>query len=321
MTSHSIHRRRFLSLASAGAAFAMLTQELCAATNVRLVLVHGRAQQGKDPALLKSQWIDALRKGAQAIEKPFPQGLDVAFPYYGDLLDKFAREFDLPLSADVLTKGARADGEFLSFEIAVADELRASSGLTDADIDAEYGMVPKPKGLENLSWVQAILRALDKRAGWLSEATVETFIRDVFLYTRRAGVRAEVDQIVAQTITLEPTVVIGHSLGSVVAYHVLRNDPRKLRIPLFLTLGSPLAIHAIRDQFRPLRFPVTVQKWYNAFDARDVVALNALDGVNFPVAPEIENYSRVNNHTDNRHGIVGYLDDPEVARRLLNALG
>jgi hypothetical protein len=29
----------------------------------------------------------------------------------------------------------------------------------------------------------------------------------------------------------------------------------------------------------------------------------------------------VKNHTDNRHGIAGYLDDPVVATRILNALG
>jgi hypothetical protein len=51
-----------------------------------------------------------------------------------------------------------------------------------------------------------------------------------------------------------------------------------------------------------------------------VVALNPLDRANFPVTPEVENYSAVINTTDNRHGIAGYLDDPAVAARLLMAL-
>ena len=98
-------------------------------------------------------------------------------------------------------------------------------------------------------------------------------MRDVYLYTTRQGVRDEIDRMVRSEITTEPTVVIGHSLGSVVAYNILRTDPRALRVPLYVTLGSPLAIRAIRDELRPLRFPQTVQTWYNAFDARDVVAL------------------------------------------------
>jgi hypothetical protein len=52
-----------------------------------------------------------------------------------------------------------------------------------------------------------------------------------------------------------------------------------------------------------------------------VVALYPLDRANFLVTPEIENYAEVKNSTDNRHGIVGYLDDARVAKRLLDALG
>ena len=58
-------------------------------------------------------------------------------------------------------------------------------------------------------------------------------------------------------------------------------------------------------------------------DNRDVVALHPLDTSNLPIYPEnpaIENKTDVRNRTDNRHGIAGYLDDAEVARRIYNAL-
>ncbi|TMG89654.1 MAG: hypothetical protein E6H76_06410 [Betaproteobacteria bacterium] len=155
----------------------------------------------------------------------------------------------------------------------------------------------------------------------MNQKTLEIFTRDVFLYTTRAGVRDEIDQIVAGKLTEQPTVVVSHSLGTVVAYSVLRTDRRSLRVPLFVTVGSPLAVRAVRDQFRPLRSPSSVDAWYNAFDTRDVVALYPLDADNFPVRPAIENNSTVRNHTENRHGIVGYLDNPDVAKRILNALG
>ena len=114
---------------------------------------------------------------------------------------------------------------------------------------------------------------------------------------------------------------MGHSLGSVVAYDVLRIDPRSLQVPLYVTVGSPLGVRAIRDQFKPLRSPSAVQAWYNAFDERDVVALYALDATNFPVLPAIVNYGWVVNSTSNRHGVSGYLDDANVAGRILDALG
>ena len=42
-------------------------------------------------------------------------------------------------------------------------------------------------------------------------------MRDVFLYCTHQGIRDEIDRIDRAEVTTEPTVVIGHSLGSVVA--------------------------------------------------------------------------------------------------------
>jgi pimeloyl-ACP methyl ester carboxylesterase len=168
--------------------------------------------------------------------------------------------------------------------------------------------------------VQAILRAIDKHGPGMSQRTLEAFTRDVFLYTTQEPVRAEVDRIVAATLTEEPTVVVAHSLGTVVAYHVLRHDPRTLNVPLFVTVGSPLGVRTIRDKFRPLASPSPVRQWYNAFDPKDVVSLYPLDRDNFDVDPAIENYAGVRNGTENHHGIVHYLDDKDVAKRIVSAL-
>jgi hypothetical protein len=92
-------------------------------------------------------------------------------------------------------------------------------------------------------------------------------------------------------------------------------------VPLLVTVGSPLGIRAIRDQLAPISYPHGVKDWFNAFDTRDVVALFALDAQSFPVEPPIRNFAGIKNHTDNRHGIDGYLDDREVARTILTAVG
>jgi len=320
-TRKRIDRRELMRLASAAIASLSTIAAADAAPAPRLVLVHGRSQQGLDPAALKVEWMNTLQKGAQAIGKVIPADLDVAFPYYGDMLEQLSREFDIPLTSDIHTRGGPVQDEFLAFQAQVAESIRESAGVTDAQVDTEYGTNPKPRGPLNWEWVQAILRAVDKHGGGMSQSALEIFTRDVFLYTTRAGVRDEIDRIVAATLTEQPTMVVGHSLGSVVAYSVLVTDRRALRVPLYVTVGCPLGIRAIRDQFRPLQFPVPVKSWYNAFDTRDVVALNPLDRSNFPVNPDIVNYSSVKNQTDNRHGIVGYLNDGEVAKQILTALG
>jgi pimeloyl-ACP methyl ester carboxylesterase len=145
-------------------------------------------------------------------------------------------------------------------------------------------------------------------------------LRDVFVYVNDQPVRRAINKIVAAQLTGEPTVVIGHSLGSVVAYEVLREHAGN-SVPRLATVGSPLGIRAIRRRLAtPLTMPAGVRNWYNAFDERDVVALYPLNAENFGITPPIKNYPFVNNHTDNRHGIDGYLDDAEVAAQIGAAL-
>jgi hypothetical protein len=287
----------------------------------KLLLVHGRGQQGLNPDTLKSQWMATLGRGAAGIGATVPADLDVALPFYGDKLDEFTRVLDLPLTSDARPRGGALDNEFLAFQAEFAEAVRERAGVTLEQVDAEYGDNPQPRGPLNWAWVQAILRAIDKYGGGMNQKTLELFTRDVFLYTTKAGVRDEIDAVVARELTEQPTVIVGHSLGSVVAYSVLRSDRRALRVPLFVTVGSPLGVRGVRDQFRPLRSPKVVSAWYNAYDTRDVVALYPLDADNFPVQPAIANYGKVRNSTDNRHGIAGYLDDPDVAKHILDALG
>jgi hypothetical protein len=315
-----INRRSLMLLASSGIINCCSFSNLSAQTPPRLLLVHGRDQQGRNPATIKAEWMTALRAGTNKDGQALLDMVDVTFPFYGDKLDYFASQFDIPLTEDIHLKGAQVDDDFLSYEAEIARELQLGAGISDVQVNAEYGPNPKPKGPQNWEWVQAIVRVLDRYFGNNSQLGVETFMRDVYLYTTRAGVRDTIDGIVADVLTEQPTVIIGHSLGSVVAYNVLRSDRRKLQIPLFVTVGCPLGIRAIRDQLRPIKFPQGVGAWYNAYDTRDIVALYPLDQSNFPVIPDIENYSMVKNRTSNRHGIVGYLDDSSVAKRIVAGL-
>jgi hypothetical protein len=313
------NRRDLLTLVAAGTLAGIIPSSATTQPS-RLLLIHGRGQEGQHPAQLQGQWIEALKRGAQNVGRALPSSIDVAFPYYGDALDQIVHEFNLPLIPDVQARGGGADEDFLAFQAEIAQAVRQKAGVTDDDVAAEYGDNPQPKGPLNWAWVQAIFRAIDKHGGGMSQEALEVFTRDVYLYTTRAGVRDAIDDIVKKQVTDQPTVVIGHSLGSIVAYNVLRSHPGPLRVPLFVTVGSPLGIRAVRDQLIPLKFPNPVHAWYNAFDSRDVVALYPLDNANFPVSPPIVNNGAVRNHTDNRHGIVGYLDDKAVAEHILDAL-
>lgn len=317
-----IDRRAFIAAAAATLLAARPSAFGCPTPAVpkRVVFVHGRGQGGFDPVALKAAWMEALQRGCQALGRSFPGDVEVAFPYYGDTLDEFVRQAAVPLTADVQSRGVAVNSDFLAFEAELAEELRQGAGITDAQVDEAYGDNPKAKGPQNWEWVQALLRALDQHGGGISQKSIETFTRDVYLYLTSDRVRTEIDRIVAAQLSTEPAVVVGHSLGSVVSYHVLRTDPRALCVPLYVTVGSPLGVRSIRKRLRPLRHPGRGSAWFNAFDERDVVALYPLDQRNFPVSPAVVNYGKVKNHTDNRHGIAGYLDDGVVAGWVLGAL-
>lgn len=138
------------------------------------------------------------------------------------------------------------------------------------------------------------------------------FLRDVYLYVKIDTVRNAIDKIVADALKPDTAVVVGHSLGTVVAYNVLGAAGHK--VPLYVTVGSPLGLRAIHNALTPISNPVGPKGWYNAFDKHDIVALYPLDKANFNVNPAIANNPSVQNWTPNKHSIAGYLDDAAVAK-------
>jgi hypothetical protein len=289
-----------------------------------LVLIHGRSQQRKDSKALKTQWLDALQIGLRAaeLELDIPDE-KIRFPFYGDTLDSLV---NMPASdaPEVLIQSSGDPGTLEEqFIAAMVADMVKTVGISEGDIRAEavVGTVVQ-QGVQNWPWVLAALRALEKVPG-LGGASLALATRDVYKYLRNPGIQTKIETGVRGAFDNETEcVVVGHSLGSVVAYDVLkRKAPSEgWRVPTFVTVGSPLAVRPVVEALTPVGWPAGVTEWLNAFDARDVVALHPLDRSYFPVTPEIENYGGVLNETSNRHGIVGYLSDPLVARRIHDGL-
>lgn len=289
---------------------------------MRILMIHGRAQGGKDPDKLKAIWIKTLEKGFQKANQHFPQNVIVDFPFYADRLDHFAAQSSLPTPDDVIAKGSGQDKEFEEFMKSALTEIKLRGKISDNEVAAKMDMqaTSKEKGPQNWWWVRAIARAVDSYLTDVSEFTIEEFLKDVYLYLNKPAIASEINRIIEMKLTTEPTLVIGHSLGSVVGYRVLNANREKMDLKKYITVGSPLGITAISGKLGIPENPCGRDGWYNAFDVRDIVALNPLDSDYFPADPEIINYDRVDNQTENRHGIVGYLNDANVARQIAAAL-
>jgi hypothetical protein len=285
-------------------------------------MIHGRSQGGKDPEELKAIWIKTLKKGFEAAGVPFPDDVQFDFPFYGDRLDQFVAQASLPSPEEVVAKGPGRNREFEQFMQSVLDEMKNRAAISDDEIAIEMdeGGVQE-KGIQNWGWVQAIARVIDRHLTGASEFTIETFLKDVFLYINKPAITLGINRIVEEKLTDEPTIVIGHSLGSVVGYKIIMENLDKLNLVKYITVGCPLGLKAISSKLGLPQNPGGAEGWYNAYDERDIVALNPLDDPYFPTDPAIINNNGVDNHTDNRHGIIGYLDDAAVAKQIVEALG
>lgn len=290
----------------------------------RLVLIHGRSQENKDAAGLKAEWIEAWRAGLDknGLRMPLAES-DIAFPFYGDTLYALAKNIDAGDVPDVILKGDGTDRARQEFIGAIVTEIAERRGITDEEVALEAGADVREKGLLNNKWVRAILKVIDRKVPLGSGTAIALFTNDVYQYLRNPGVRDRIETGVRAAMRPKvPTVVVGHSLGSIVAYNLLKRDGEALdwKVPLFLTVGSPLGVTQIYKSLRPVRHPACAERWYNAMDPRDVVALYPLTKDTFDIDPAIENKVDVRNDTSNRHGITGYLSDPEVARRIHDAV-
>lgn len=291
----------------------------------QLVFVHGRSQQKKDARKLKLEWMDAWQEGLAKSGLALPISEEqIRFPYYGDTLDQMTGGMSPEEAAGIVVRGEKplpvAEEEF--FRAWLEDLQKAHPEITDEDVAAALRAGQK-RGMLNWKWVQAILEAMDRKVPGASALSVALATRDVHQYLNNSTFRTTLDKGVRSAFTAgRETVVVGHSLGTIVAYNVLVDERAtpKLDVPHFITLGSPLAVKAVKDHIRPLKTPDCVGTWFNAMDDRDVVALFPLNKKNFQVIPEIENKTDVRNNTSNHHGISGYLSDAVVARRIHEAL-
>jgi len=291
-------------------------------SNTRLVFVHGRAQEHKDSVALKGEWVEAFATGLakSGLALPLAES-DIKFPYYGQTL--YDMVSDAGNVAEVVVRGGGAADAEQRFQQAVLEEVQEALAISDAEVDQALPAAVRQRGVMNWEWVQSLLKVIDDKLPGASGATIALATRDVYQYLKNPGIRDKIERGVRQAMQPGvPTVVVSHSLGTVVAFNLLRREGAAAgwQVPLFVTLGSPLGVKAIKQAVSPIEHPACAAHWFNAMDERDVVALYPLSPARFDVAPPIENKTDVRNHTSNRHGISGYLDDAEVARRIHAAL-
>lgn len=168
----------------------------------------------------------------------------------------------------------------------------------------------------------------------------EVHLRDLRRYQRNDGNGAERARSLLKTPLIaaageqHPVMLIGHSMGSIIAYDALWQlsheyaDP--VRIDLLLTMGSPLGQRLIQKKINGhadvgrRRYPTIVRTWKNIFAAGDLTAIDPwfandfeemtdMDLVEDIEDDEIWNSYRLNGEL-NVHSEYGYLANEKTAQ-------
>jgi hypothetical protein len=285
---------------------------------MRLVFVHGQRQEGKVAADLQHEWEQALFTAWSGAGLATPQ-YTIEMPFYGDALNDLT-ETVRGTSSVIVARGEGRQEIFTPLEEDIIRSMAKKEGVTDAEVRDELGQEVVARGPANWEWVQGLARVLEHKLPWFARFGLG-FVRQVDAYLTRPHIRQAVDQIVGPSLLRGRTVVITHSLGSIIAYRLLRQAGNNADVPLFVTLGCPLGIDAVKQHLRPpsLQVPLGVAKWLNGTDDRDYVALYArLDRDSF--AEGIENLSDIHNPRADAHAIVHYLADEVIAKRIHSVL-
>ena len=179
----------------------------------------------------------------------------------------------------------------------------------------------------------------------LPDPAVKSAVRETERYFQNQdGIGARVRELLKAPLRQafaagDRILVIGHSMGAVIAYDALwelthlEGHPGK--VDLFLTLGSPLGMHFVQDRLLSFhrndgqRYPCNIRHWINIAAHGDLTALDPEVRDNFmPMLEQgciesiedqhrgVFNYFR-NDKGLNMHRSYGYLVEQHVARAVL----
>lgn len=279
-----------------------------------IVGVHGIGQQFKGENVLRAEWLPPLRDGLKRAGGSLPRDEDLSCAFFGDLFRP---------------KGRKALGEprYQASDVAVEWELTTLEAWW-GEAAAQDRAVPGPDASTKLRTpqvVQRALNALSKSRFWagIAERALIFDLKQVYLYLHDEAIRRAVCERVAAAVGPDTKVMVGHSLGSVVAYECLCAHP-EWPVQSLVTLGSPLGIPNLvfeRLQPPPPRkgrgaWPGPVRHWTNIADGGDVVAL--VKDLCPQFGNQVKNHLIYNGAT--AHQILPYLTAEEAGHAIAEGL-
>lgn len=270
---------------------------------MKLVFIHGIAQANTTGEKLLADWTrDLIESGIDAA------ALAAANPvvaYYGDILSegRGATDFRAIAQAD------EARFEFLR---------QVSKDMVNAALQASLGSLQAGVFLSQEQGFSQVAQGLIAPKIAIGADDPVSILDEVYDYLSKEGLRRRIDKEVAKSLGEQPMTIVAHSLGSLVAYRLLRD--RNIPCRRLITLGSPLSFAVVKKLFGgDFSYPANLTDWRNFYDPLDFVCL----GRAFSSSPEWKprlRHAKVDNKEPFGHDADGYLRTPEVVKAVKEAL-
>ncbi|NSZ66978.1 hypothetical protein G6L16_023415 [Agrobacterium tumefaciens] len=292
---------------------------------MRLVFVHGINNESSTVDEIRDHWHEALKQGWKDLGGMPTKKYSVEAAYYADILAEASG--DKKPAIEMGGPGDPATGLAIEFLLAYSKE----AGITDADITAEAAAQGVPleaveEGLPHEGWVIAFAKVLEAVLPTKGKYVARLFLRQAAIYIGDPVLAAKITAKVNEQIFAgksDPTIVIGHSLGSVVSYRILADKEfSKRAIPLYVTVGSPLSV----DIFKPI-LPTRgslpkppIERWINGRNTEDFVTMGKSITKKSIGFDGVEDVTDIIDNQDNRHDIGAYLRSPKIAEAIKAAI-
>ena len=333
-----------------------LKNQMSAKHSAAVIFIHGLAKKPPKDELLKL-WRWGLARdnpnpgvfpppntGLNLKDDGVPQDLNYwADVFYGtdtetDFSSYYESNEDFELAAEGLTTADHSELppphtiEGRQFVAAVEAKLAAHAALLPSEAPAEpVKATVDGVDLEIAAWLpEPVKGAIIKKAAM--EAYYYLFDQPFSGLGSPVQVRAVlrqrlIDQLKVLQDKAERLIIVSHSMGTIIAYDVLRRCPECPPVHTLITLGSPLGVTEVQEKLvaegvSGVDFPAKLTRWINVYDPLDPICgadprlgndYAAVDG------KQVEDV-REGNWGKWRHTITHYLAGTKMRRALSQAL-
>ena len=308
----------------------------------RLVFVHGIGGP-RNVDVERKRWISALATGArQAGHSGSAASLvdgslaDVVFAHYAELflhphsqgpgstdLDKIEADLLTDLLAEVVETHrllpddpADARIENALMQLRPTGEAEGAGDLVRRAINVATTLLGAAPWGRSGQWAggKLLVRDLAQVARYLARGEPDQ---------DRHTLDARIRNVLADALGRGPTVVVAHSLGTIVSFETLHDYPNA--VPLWVTLGSPLAMRAVvwpKVRPRPPATPANVKRWLNYWDRDDIIVPRPIleSDLSANATGVLPESTRVDSDGVWVHTATKYLAKADVAGPVMEAL-